>query len=99
MSCIKYLPTSLNLKEMITRIIWIQDCLHTHYYFINFDEGVNPLVSKAHCGCTSFHEYVITIVSPRNTVQAFDEMVRDKTDFKNCLQQSTQAWHCFKGGC
>ena len=26
-------------------------------------------------------------------------MVRDLTDFKNCLQQSTQAWHCFKGGC
>ena len=28
---------------------------------INIGEGVNPLVNKAHCGCTSFHKYVITI--------------------------------------
>ena len=32
-----------------------------NYYFINFVEGVNPLVSEAHCWCTSFHKYVITI--------------------------------------
>ena len=32
----------------------------THYYyfiFINY-----PPVSKAHCGCTSLHEYVITVL-------------------------------------
>ena len=29
--------------------------------FIDFVEGVIPCVSEAHCGCTSFHKYVITI--------------------------------------
>ena len=33
----------------------------THYYFINFVEGLIPRVSEAHCGYTSSHEYVITI--------------------------------------
>ena len=48
---------------LITRIIGIYDCLHvTHYYFINFIEGVNPRVSKALCGCSSFQEYFIKIL-------------------------------------
>ena len=48
--------------ELNTRIIGIQDCLHvSQYYFINFVEGLIPRVSKAHCGYTSLHEYVITI--------------------------------------
>ena len=34
----------------------------SHIYFINFVEGVNPPMSKAHCGCTSFHKYVIMII-------------------------------------
>ena len=39
--------------------IGIQDCLHViHIYFINFVEGVNPLMSEVHSGCTSFNEYV-----------------------------------------
>ena len=33
---------------------------YTMTYFINFVTGVNPPMSEAHCGCTSFHEYVIT---------------------------------------
>ena len=33
---------------------------------MNYVERVNPPVSKAHCGCTSFHECVITI--PRTSL-------------------------------
>ena len=46
---------------------FITECYYatwSHYikkYFINFIEGVIPHVSEAPCGCTSFHEYVITI--------------------------------------
>ena len=34
----------------------------THYYFINFIKGLFPLASEAHCGYTSLHKYVITIM-------------------------------------
>ena len=48
----------------MTRIFGIQDCLHIiHIYFINFVEGVNPPMSEAHCGCTSFHEYCVICVN------------------------------------
>ena len=54
---------SLMPSCLLTRFIGIQDCLHvTHIYFINLVEGVNPPVSEAHCGCSSFHKYVITII-------------------------------------
>ena len=33
----------------------------THNYIINSVEGLFPLASEVHCGCTSLHEYVITI--------------------------------------
>ena len=32
-----------------------------HFILINFVEGVNPPVSKGHCGCSSFQEYMFTI--------------------------------------
>ena len=33
----------------------------THIFIIDFVEGVNPPVSEAQCGCTSFHKYVFMI--------------------------------------
>ena len=34
--------------------------LHTFTLLI-LSKGLNPPISKGHCGCTSFHEYVITV--------------------------------------
>ena len=34
----------------------------TNYYLISFVEGLRPSVSEAHCGHTSLHKYVITIL-------------------------------------
>ena len=42
----------------------MQYCLHvTHFYLINFVKGFFLLVSEAHCGCTSLHEYLIMITT------------------------------------
>ena len=39
-----------------------KNCLHaTHFYFINFIEGVDPPAIELHCGCASFHKFVVTI--------------------------------------
>ena len=60
--CILNFFQSYFFNFLITGIIGIQDSLHvTHIYLINFVKGVNPPMSKAHCRCTSFHKYVITI--------------------------------------
>ena len=34
----------------------------TDYFLINFINGLSPFASEAHCGYTSLHEYVITIL-------------------------------------
>ena len=35
----------------------------THNYITNFVEGLFPLASEAHCGYTSLHKCIITILS------------------------------------
>ena len=51
------------LRKIGSRIVYL---LHICYTLITLVivisyQMVNPHVSKAHCGCTSFHEYVIII--------------------------------------
>ena len=45
----------------ISQTQFLPFCLFSFFSLINVVKGVNPLVSKVHCGCTSFHKYVITI--------------------------------------
>ena len=46
---------------LILNVITFYDMLHTITIF-NFMEGLFPLMKEAHCGYTSLHEYVITIL-------------------------------------
>ena len=54
-------PHNSNLQGSLgSRIVYMLWHV-THYYFINFVEGLFPLASEEHSGYTSLHKYVITI--------------------------------------
>ena len=64
----------------------------THNYIINFVEGLFPLASEAHCGYTSLHEYVITILEYGNINNDWNNNIKMWTRLNKGISSNSTFW-------
>ena len=72
-----FIPFVISIFPLASEAVGVNMLRHvTHNYIINFAEGLFPLVSEAHCGYTSLHEYVIQIKKSQTNKKVFQPAFR-----------------------